>query len=553
MSTIITRYKNAALAGSAFVVFLNILVLVIYYCDLQVVIDFFPSQQLSNPVTALCLILCGLSILCWHAPKKIYQQVGRGLSFVVFIIAVIKCGEFVFKYSSFVDKWLYTNKLAAYGKFGKPNFIAPNTAFCFLVIAFSLLIARNTKRRNTPEEYLASIVNLIAFISIVGYLYDSIELYHVKSFMPMAFSTALSFFLLSSGVLLYKSETGLLSFLTRKYDGSKMARFLIPFVFAVPLFTGLLKLYEDEAGLNSTSFGAAIFTCCNVVIFVLLNRYCSIFLNKSNKALIAEMEARKDLEDQLRLLNKDLEKKVIERTGQKTALEKKLMYERLNQQQKIMQATIEGQEKEKKQIGMELHDNINQILASTQLYLNIAATDNNLTQQMLEKARGQVISAIKEIRNLSKSLVPYGIETGDISEAISDMTTTIEMSSGIKFNCNFSKTALPKLDSHQRIAVYRIIQEQLNNIIKHAKAQEVSIVLREVNNYIQLAISDDGIGFDVNSKKTGIGLSNMKSRTELLGGIIQIESAKGQGCKLSVRFPAQALLQNDESLLKKSA
>jgi PAS domain S-box-containing protein len=228
----------------------------------------------------------------------------------------------------------------------------------------------------------------------------------------------------------------------------------------------------------------------------------------------------------------------VEAKEQKKLLEQALVDEKIHQQKELMHATIDGQEKEKKQIGMELHDNITQILASANIYLSVCAAGKENREQLIEKARQQIAYAISELRSLSKSLVPHGIESGGVMEAIEDIIDTARLLSEIKCHSNLSQQALDYLNPRGQLAVYRIIQEQLNNILKHAQASNINLTLLAENNCTRLCIEDDGKGFDTASRRAGIGLSNIKTRVQLLNGEMKIESAIGEGCRLFITFPA---------------
>jgi two-component system sensor histidine kinase UhpB len=94
-----------------------------------------------------------------------------------------------------------------------------------------------------------------------------------------------------------------------------------------------------------------------------------------------------------------------------------------------------------------------------------------------------------------------------------------------------------KLSNEQELMLLRIVQEQTNNIIKYAKAQNVQLLIKEINGKVYLVINDDGIGFDTLIKSTGLGLSNIYSRAHALKGKIKIISAPGEGCSLDLVFP----------------
>ena len=84
--------------------------------------------------------------------------------------------------------------------------------------------------------------------------------------------------------------------------------------------------------------------------------------------------------------------------------------------------------------------------------------------------------------------------------------------------------------------LYRIIQEQLNNVLKHSKADHVQIVLQDMNGGVHLTIHDNGVGFDIGEVKHGMGLNNIRSRLQLVNGMMQIQSEPGRGCTLDIDF-----------------
>ena len=208
---------------------------------------------------------------------------------------------------------------------------------------------------------------------------------------------------------------------------------------------------------------------------------------------------------------------------------------KLNHQ--LIEATINGQEKEKKQMGMELHDHINQILASTKLYIEMANTDENMRSELLQKSREQLSYAMSEIRNLSKSMVLHSEATGGIRQQMYEMVAHIEQSTAMNISMKIPENMLNQLEAKKQVAIYRIVEEQLNNIIKHAHATRINIQLVRDGCQLQLHIEDNGRGFDPEIKRRGIGLSNIQSRTEMLHGQLEVISNPGRGCKLIISFP----------------
>lgn len=220
-------------------------------------------------------------------------------------------------------------------------------------------------------------------------------------------------------------------------------------------------------------------------------------------------------------------------------LEKELSQQKIAEQKKVMQAMIETQEKEKNKLGLELHDNVNQILAVVRMYLTILDSDQIPEGISLAKTGQLLNTAIDEIRNLSHSLaVSYRFESG-LTEAVEDMIEMITLTKD--FTVTF--TAVDNLDerteSTQKLALYRIIQEQLSNIIKHAKATEVEVQVDMTPDEIELTIHDNGKGFDPATTEKGLGMNNIINRAEALDGTVSIQSAPGKGCRIIVTMPLQ--------------
>ncbi len=144
--------------------------------------------------------------------------------------------------------------------------------------------------------------------------------------------------------------------------------------------------------------------------------------------------------------------------------------------------------------------------------------------------------AMNEIRKLSKSLVPPSIGDLDLETAIRELVEsfTIIENLQLQVNINIQENTLNEV---QKLNIYRVIQEQLSNIIKHANANLVFISMQQDGATVNLVISDNGVGFDQKEKKRGIGLKNIRARVRALDGKITISSAPGKGCNLVISFP----------------
>jgi len=217
-------------------------------------------------------------------------------------------------------------------------------------------------------------------------------------------------------------------------------------------------------------------------------------------------------------------------------LAKELEEERLLKHQEITKAVISAQERERQELGGELHDNVNQILAGSLLYLGLAKKELNIDHPYLKETDSLINTAIEEIRSLSHSLIPPSLHESEFLDAMKNIIENTQKTSGINISlqaCGFDESSIP---DRLKLTIYRIVQEQLNNILKHAAAQNVIVHLVKDNEKTLLNIKDDGRGFDTSQKADGVGLMNIRTRASLFNGDISIISSPGRGCELRVLF-----------------
>jgi PAS domain S-box-containing protein len=219
-------------------------------------------------------------------------------------------------------------------------------------------------------------------------------------------------------------------------------------------------------------------------------------------------------------------------------LEKQLLNEQVQRHKAITQATIAAQEQEKANISRELHDNVNQILMSAKLFMDTAKRMPEQSNELLDKAIEYQLLALQEIRKLSKSLSISNVKTVGLEESVRDIVKNIKLLQQMDVEFIFNEKVEDKLSDDQKLMLFRIIQEQTNNIMKYAGAKSMQVMINEANNIIHLVISDDGIGFDTSDKSTkGIGFINIISRADVYNGKVNIVSSPGNGCTLEICFP----------------
>jgi signal transduction histidine kinase len=146
--------------------------------------------------------------------------------------------------------------------------------------------------------------------------------------------------------------------------------------------------------------------------------------------------------------------------------------------------------------------------------------------------------AINEIRKISKSLITPGLREIGLLESIEDITEDMRKTTGFQIRMDFNIIE-EQIDDGRKLTLFRIVQEQLNNIIKHAHATEVLIRVIVEGPDIVLTVVDNGVGFDISRHRKGVGITNIISRVELFNGKVDINSRPGEGCVLTVRVPVE--------------
>jgi len=223
-------------------------------------------------------------------------------------------------------------------------------------------------------------------------------------------------------------------------------------------------------------------------------------------------------------------------------LEARLEKEILLKERQITDASDEARETERSDIGRELHDNVNQLLGASRQYIDLASQGGEDNKMLLKRSSEYTQTAIEAIRKLTHRLNTDLIKQLGLREALDTIVRDTMEVNPIKIICTVKGYRENKASVKFKQNLFRIIQEQLNNIIKHSKATIVQIDLAQNKESLKLVISDNGIGFDMLKKNDGIGIANIKSRAAVFNGIAQISAKPNEGCSLQLSFPAGALM-----------
>lgn len=204
----------------------------------------------------------------------------------------------------------------------------------------------------------------------------------------------------------------------------------------------------------------------------------------------------------------------------------------------LLKMQFETREEALNQIGEELHDHIGQLLSSTKMLLGITERSLQQPPDTLFTAQETLGQAIRDIRALSRSLNREWLDQFDLIENLEIEANRINAGQVTKVTLHYSSGALWP-DANIQIILFRIVQEALQNIIKHAEASEVTIEI-ETNSELQIRITDNGKGFDTEAVGvSGAGLLNIRRRAQLIGGAVQFVSSPDQGCQVIITLPHQ--------------
>jgi signal transduction histidine kinase len=211
--------------------------------------------------------------------------------------------------------------------------------------------------------------------------------------------------------------------------------------------------------------------------------------------------------------------------------EKELMQARF--EQGLLQAQIEIQEATFASLGKELHDNIGQLLSTTKMLLGVTQLNLQYAPDALINATETVGAAINELRALSKSLNKEWLEQFDLVDNLRTEINRINSANVLQIHLNKTRKLLLKPD--RQIILFRIIQEAVQNAVKHSNASNIYINIDQDTDMLLIKIEDDGKGFDTEKLAEGVGIINMKNRIKLLKGDIKWVSSE-QGSIVQVKL-----------------
>lgn len=244
------------------------------------------------------------------------------------------------------------------------------------------------------------------------------------------------------------------------------------------------------------------------------------------------------------LVKGDFDMKLLEKSIDYAIERNKLKLENDITREKLLDSVFEAQDQERARIAKELHDGVVQSLTAVSLNLGLlrgsVSQFDEKTLFHYEKCTENLSNTIDEIRTISHTLMPRVIDDMGLVSAVEALVSDVSDSTGMKVD--FLVNLESELDEKMKITIYRVIQELVNNTVKHAKAKDLIIQLLEYPEYISLMVEDNGVGFDkeaVTDEKDCFGLRSLESRVNAAGGTLEVDSKPGSGTNVFISFVRQ--------------
>jgi len=246
----------------------------------------------------------------------------------------------------------------------------------------------------------------------------------------------------------------------------------------------------------------------------------------------------KRAEDELRAVNANLEELVAQRTEK--------LREAARRQAMLAQRVLAAQEDERARLSRELHDELGQVLSALQYELawlrGLVGSDPEKAMRSFDSAVDMVQRAVGELRRICRALRPPLLDDLGVEAALRVLVDEVGSRAGLVPDVSISIDAVEdRVSPELALCAYRVLQESLNNVARHAHATTVSVSLAPVEDDLVLTVGDDGLGFDIDSMPTaeGCGIDGMRERANVVDGALEIRSAPSQGTTVVLRAPLE--------------
>lgn len=468
--------------------------------------------------TAICFVLAGFSLALQanpdaHSPKRVLAA--RVLAGVVICVAMVTAVEYILNLDLEIDQILFQETSQEAG-LSFPGRMAPASAVNFLLSGTALLLLGLPQKQSqhAPAQYLTLLSMVTTLLAFIAYFYGVEIPVKLAPYITIALHTVIGFALLSLGILFARPEQGVMAILTSNSPGSGVARRLLPAAILFPLLVGWLSVLGERNGLVGLGFGMGLLAISLILAFTCLVAWSAHGLNRTD----------------------------AERRG----IQQQLMSSR--EQLRALAGRLQSaREQERASLAREIHDTMAQEL--TRLKLDIAwlhrrmgkaltSADVGPLQEKLNAMREITDSSISTVQRVATQLRPVVLDTLGLYAAIEWQVRDFETRTGL--HCEvFLPEDSPKIDAERSTALFRILQESLTNIARHAQATKVEVSLNAAADGLRLTVRDNGAG--IADEKVGdprsLGLTGMRERATLLDGECRILRSPHGGTSVEVSLP----------------
>ncbi len=367
-----------------------------------------------------------------------------------------------------------------------PGRMEPDTASGFVLIGLALALRHASHRRAARvAEALTIACLLVAMVGLFGFTYNVKFWYGITQYVRMTLGTAMAFVVLALGTLFADPERGAMSMVVSDSAGGVMARRLYPAAIAIPILLGQLTLLGETLRLYNGKFGLSLFLLTSIVVFVLL----------------------------VSLTYRSLDRTDAER---------------------MRLAAVLLEEAERRHIAKELHDEVGQSLTALKLRLQVADASEQVVQ-----ARALVDELLTRVSNLSLDLRPAMLDDLGLLPALVWLFERYTSQTSVQVAFAHAGLDGGRMSPVVETAAFRIVQEALTNVARHAKVAQVNVRVWRDAGALSVQVADGGPGFDVAAALAAgrsTGLSGMRERAAALGGAMEIESS-ASGTRLTAELP----------------